>query len=188
MAGKYTNLRGTLPAFEEAPEYQTRIDAEKKRILGGADDSAGANVPRIAALFIETRKEVKEIEECPGRDCAERLDQIDDVWCLFCLNVRKTALSQILADELRGGEEEQVKLSSGATVYLKDSPMPKVDDKDKLMTWIDEHDMAALLSLNHMTLKGLCTERLQAGEEVPAGVSVQMKTEAMVREPQRRRA
>jgi hypothetical protein len=171
MPGKYTELRKVLPAFEEEPDYQKRIDEAKMAILG-TDDAEGSNVARLAAIFAEAKREKEVLEECDSKNCGV---------CLYCVNVKITALSQLLVHALQDQSLEKVSLSRGGSVFLQDTPYPSVEEKDKLMSWIDENEMSAMLTLPWMTLKGICNERLQAGEEVPPGVKVFIKTEARYR-------
>jgi hypothetical protein len=164
MSGKYTKLRGKLPAFVEEVKYQERINDEKQLILADAENPGEANVNRLAALF---------------GVCREAKEQLENEISEY--NVRLEALSQMLCEALENQGFDKVTLSSGATGYLQDTPYPVVRDKEKVLAWIKKHKMQSLLGVNYQTLKGVTNERLVAGQAPPDGVEVYLKTQFRLR-------
>ena len=162
--GKYTKLRGVVPAFVEEKSYQDRINAEKQLLLANAENSEAANVNRLAALFAAYKAKKDDLES-----------QVSD------LNVGLEALSQLLCDALTDQSIEKLTLSNGATGFIQDTPYPQVKDKDALMAWIKKNKMQSLLGINYQTLKGLTNERLVAGQPPPTGVEVFLKTQFRLR-------
>jgi hypothetical protein len=162
MAGKWSKFRGKLPAFSLDAFYQEKVDAWKQTFLG-TKDTAGANVAMLA-------------KELAGRKL--RKDTLEDK--LYALNLELEALSQLVVDALTGEAQEKVQLTSGATVYLRDSVHPSVEDKAKLMAWIKQTHQESLLSLNAQTLKGMVGERFLQGQPLMPGVKAFLKTQATV--------
>lgn len=164
MPGKYSKLRGKLPAFVEESTYQDKINDEKQLILAGAESAEGANVNRLAILFSDAKK-IKD-------QCEEQIAG---------LNVRIEALSQLLCDALEDQSLEKVTLSSGATGYIQDTPYPVVKDKEAVMAWIKKNKMQSLLGVNYQTLKGITNERLVEGKPLIPGTEVYLKTQFRLR-------
>lgn len=161
--GKYTQLRGKVPAFVEETTYQDKINEEKRNILG-VESGEGANVNRLAAFFASQKTAKDKLE-----------DEISEY------NIRLEALSQLLCDALQEQSIEKLTLASGATGFIQDTPYPQVKDKGALMAWIKKHKMQSLLGINYQTLKGVTNERLVAGQPPPAGVEVYLKTQFRLR-------
>lgn len=163
MASKWAKLRGRIPAFENESSFQEKVNTEKLAIIG-TDHLENANVAALAALYA-TGKAAKDALE----------DQVSGI------NIRLEALSQMIVEALEGESVQKVELSSGATVYLQDTPYPGIEDEDKFYAWLHREKMDALLSLNHQTLKGIVSERLQAGKALPPGTKCFLKTQARIR-------
>jgi hypothetical protein len=164
MSGKYTKLRGKLPAFVEETAYQDKVNDEKSLILADAENPGEANVNWLAALFAQCRKVKDNLEE-----------EISEC------NVKLEALSQLLVNALEDQSMEKITLSSGATGFIQDTPYPIVRDKEKVMAWIKKNKMTSLLGVNYQTLKGVTNERLVAGQPPPDGVEVFLKTQFRLR-------
>ena len=163
MAGKYKHLRGKLETFQQPEAFQKKVDDEKREIIG-ASESVDASRSYLASLFADHYKKKKEHERA-----------------IKALNVKLTALSQLLTDKLQSEAEELVQLSSGGTVYLKDSIYPSVKDKDAFMKWVAREHLAAALAMPFKTLQSICIELSEKGKKIPPGISVYLKTEAQVR-------
>jgi phage host-nuclease inhibitor protein Gam len=162
--GKCSALKSKLPAFVEEESYQQKVDDAKQFILAGAENAEAANVNRLAALFSERKRAKEALEESISE-----------------LNVEIEALSQMLCEALEDQDMQKVTLSSGALVYLQDTPYPQVKDKEALIAWIKKHKMNSLLGVNYQTLKGLTNELLVGGKPAPDGVEVFLKTSARLR-------
>ena len=163
MASKYQSFRGKIPAFQLESSYQDKVNDAKRSIIG-SDSADGANVAKLAAAFAAANGERKRLEAL-----------------VSVLNIELEALSQLLVEALESEQQQKVELSSGALVYLQDSPYPQVTDKEALFAWIKKQKMVNLLTAHHQMLKGLCSERLINGEPPPPGVSIFLKTQARVR-------
>jgi hypothetical protein len=164
FVGKYSNLKSKLPAFVEEESYQSKVDTAKQFILASAENAEAANVNRLAALFSERKRAKEALEESISE-----------------LNVEIEALSQMLCEALEDQDMQKVTLSSGALVYLQDTPYPQVKDKEALMAWIKKQKMNTLLTIHYQTLKGLVNEMLVGGKPCPPGVEVFLKTSARLR-------
>jgi hypothetical protein len=161
--GKYSTLRGKIPAFQEESSYQEKVNDEKLLILGSANDE-DANVTRLASLFVAA-KQTKDAYE----------DKISE------LNVRLEALSQMIVEHLEGEQIQKVELASGALIYLQDTPYPIVKDRDAVLDWIKKQKMQSLLTVHFQTLKAMTSERLVTGKPCIPGTEVFLKTQARVR-------
>lgn len=163
MPGKYQKLRGKIPAFEQEPTYQAKVDEAKERILG-TKSGEFANVSMLASKFADAKRIKDQLEES-----------------VSSINVEIEALSQLLVSALECEDVQKVELATGALVYLQDSVYPKVEDKEKLIKWAKKHGMENLLQLPWQTTRGIATEALTEGRKLPDGITVFLKTEARVR-------
>lgn len=161
--GKYSKLRGVVPAFEEDSSYQARVN-DAKQLLLSAENLEAANVNRLAALFA-ARKAMKDAHE-------ETISE---------LNVEIEALSQLLCDALEDQSIQKVELASGAILFLQDTPYPKVVDREAVLEWIKKEKMQGLLTIHYQTLKAMTSERLVAGKPCIPGTEVYLKTQARIR-------
>src|SRR5271169_6001054 len=164
MASKWAKMRGVLPAFENESSFQEKVNEAKQFILAGADTPEGANVNRLARLFSERYAAKEGFEEI----IAEH-------------NIQLEALSQLLVERLEESDTQKVELSSGATIYLQDTPYPSIENKEFFYKWLHKENLDGLLTLNHQTLKGIVSERLQQGKPLPGGTKCFLKTVARVR-------
>ena len=168
LMGKYTKLRGVVPAFVEESSYQEKVNAEKQEILGVTEGGEGANVNRLAAFFASNKAAKDALEE-----------QVS------VINVRLEALSQLLCESLEEQSMEKVTLSSGATGYIQDTPYPSVKDRVALYEWGEKEfgkkAWREMLTMNYNTLKAITSERLVGGKPAPAGVEVFLKTQFRLR-------
>ena len=163
MAGKYKHLRGKLEVFQQPEAFQKKVDDEKREIVG-ASEPVDASRSYLASLFAAYYKEKKEHERA-----------------IKVLNIKLTALSQLLTDKLQSEAEELVQLSTGGTVYLKDSIYPSVKDKDEFMKWVARERLTSTLTMPFKTLQSICIELSMKGKKLPPGTAVYLKTEAQVR-------
>ena len=163
VMGKYTKLRGKVPAFQEESPYQEKINAAKQALIG-TESGEGANVNKLAAIF----SGIKQLK-----------DSLEDKISEF--NVQLEALSQLLCEALEDQQIEKITLASGATGFIQDTPYPVVKDKDAVLAWIKKEKMQALLGVNYQTLKGLTNERLVAGKPCIPGTEVFLKTQFRLR-------
>lgn len=154
MAKKADWKAHNLTAFTEEPSYQEKINELKAEYVG-------FETADLAREFKIAKLKKKELEE-----------QVSD------LNVGLAALSQLLVDNLQGQELQKVSLDAGGTVYLQVEVYPSTKDRAALQNWVIAEEMMELLTVNYRTLQGVVKERLIAGEALPPGVEVFLKTSA----------
>jgi hypothetical protein len=143
-----------LPAFTEEANYQEKIENVKAEYVG-------LETADLAREFKVAKLKKKELEE-----------QVND------LNVGLAALSQLLVENLQGQELQKVSLDAGGTVYLQAEVYPSTKDRAALQNWVIAEEMMEVLTVNYRTLQGIVKERLMAGEALPPGVEVFLKTSA----------
>lgn len=163
MSGKYSKLRGVIPAFQEETSYQQRVDSWKQGFLC-TDDATNVNVNMLARNFAERKADKDKLEER-----------------ISALNVELEALSQLLVEALEDQNIQKVELASGAICFLQDTPYPVVKDRDAVLEWIKKERMQSLLSVHYQTLKAMTSERLIAGKPCIPGTEVYLKTQARIR-------
>jgi hypothetical protein len=156
--GKYSGLKGKLPAFEEEPSWQEKINEEKNRILGGAENVEHANTAALARKYDETRQEKDFIKQQ-----------------LKAINLTEAALEQLLLDRMQTDGQKSITLVNGTAIHIKDEIMPSVQDRALMLAWVKETDQEAILTINPMTLKGLVGHLLDEGLDAPPGIKVFFK-------------
>lgn len=193
----YRHLRGKIPAFKEKPEYQERID-EKKRELLGTLDGEDANTSRLAALLVEKERAKKQLY-------AKYNSETNDAE--YEINLYRKALSQLLENAMQNQGIEEVRLSSGELVSLKEMAILDIEDKQKAEAWALENIPEMLIvsykgltavqikklaewgakmkltinvTLNSNELKALGRDNVAQGKPVPAGMKRTLLTQAAV--------
>lgn len=157
--GKYSGLKGKLPAFEPDKKWQDKINDVKKQIIGEVDDVTFANPNWLARRYVNLRLEKQELSE-----------QLSE------LNTQIEALVQMLTERFDTDGTSTLKLSDGVSLSLKDEPYPVVKDSYALRGWIESTGQTAMLTLPTQTLKGFVKMALEQGSELPPGVEVFLKT------------
>jgi hypothetical protein len=149
--GKWSGLKDKFTAFVQDPTYQQKVDLEKKTL---AKLSRVLRCAKYAAF-----KRLKEAAE----------DEIEK------LNVKLEALSQLLVDDLEGEAETKITNDTG-TFSIKDEPYPSVKDKLAFHAWVRSSGQEEILTVNYMTMSAIVKAKIEAGEEIPPGVDVFIKT------------
>jgi hypothetical protein len=162
MAGKYQKLRGAIAKFELDTSYQSRVEEFKTNFLGTNPEHA--NVAYLANAFASYKADKDALED-KVKSC----------------NLALEALSQCIVSALEAESSQKIELSTGALVYLKDTPYASVADKDVFYAWIRKQKMESMLTINSRTLTGMTGEMLVKGQPPPPGVAVYLKTSAQVR-------
>jgi hypothetical protein len=150
-------LKAILPRFEQPPDYQAKVEVAKS-------DYQALSAPELVRAFSMQRHEKHNLEDL-----------------IKVHNVHLEALSQLIIETLEAEGIQKLTTDGGETVYINTESYATVTNKGLLMGWIAEQDLAELLSINFRTLNSLVKEMLTQGKEVPAGVSVFLKTSARVR-------
>lgn len=157
--GKYTKLRGTLPArpLETEGGFAAAV-AEKTAEYRSLDTKA------LVAEFLDQRRQKDAIEDS-----------------VKPFNVRIEALNRLLTERMIDEGDEKKTTAEGVTLYLSDEPQCKVDDRAKLFAWIKRNKAAYLLNVQWQTLNALVKECLiTKGKKMPQGVSATMLTRVKV--------
>lgn len=155
---KWEKLKGRFEPVAELPEYQAKVD-EAKVLLLGTSDASGANAARLARMLVERKGEKERIESE-----------------LYDINVELNALNQLLLEVMENDGQESLKLSTGETIYQTIEPYSSVEDRAKLLAWIDETGSQYLLSVQWQTLNGAVKLMLEKGAPTPPGVKVYLKS------------
>lgn len=144
----YRHLRGKIPAFQEEPTYQAKIDEKKQELLGTLDGE-DANPNRLAALFVKYEREKKALY-------AKYDSETNDAE--YEINLYRKALSQLMEKAFEAQGVEEVRLSSGELVGLTDMAILTIKDKPKAIEWA----LANIPELLTVTYKGLNKKQLDA--------------------------
>jgi hypothetical protein len=197
--GKYSHVKKKYPAFQEEPSYQQLVDNAKQELLGTLD-AEGANINALAAIFSEYNAKKKALYSKYGSDSATDAE--------YEINIYKKALSQLLVDAFEEQGMSNVGLSSGATVYLEDTPIPVVKDKPaaiaqllesmpelltisfkglsakqykSLIIWSEKQKLQPELGIHDGTLKATIRDCVLQGRPVPPGTEVFFLTQAKLK-------
>lgn len=155
--GKWAAQEGSLPAFEQEPEYQIRVQVVKDLLVE-------IEPPILVQKFAEARAQKQELEA-----------QIKD------LNVSLEAYSQLLCEKLDAQGLQKIQLDGGITCYTQVEPYSSVSDRAALVDFFRKKRLFNLLSVAWQTINSMNKERLQDGEPPLPGTSVYLKTSARVR-------
>jgi hypothetical protein len=157
--GKYSSLRGRLPEFQEETSYQAKVNEEKQRILGNAENPEDANVAALARQYAGQRKKKEDLEIL-----------------IKAVNLAIAAYEQIIVDRMQTDGQQSLTLTGGATIYLQDDIYPAVEDRPASIKWAISTGQEAILSIHPMTLKGIAKECLEQGQDLPPGVKAYLRT------------
>jgi hypothetical protein len=197
MASKqYRHLRGKIPAFVEEPEYQAKIDEKKREIIATLDGDSDTNA--MASMLVGRELERKGLYSIHHSKTNDREYEI---------NLYRKALSQLLEKAMNAQGVEEVRLTSGELVSLKDMAVLSVVDKDKAQEWALENipemltikykgltavqirklaewgaknKLAIEVTLTDTDLKTLGRDNVAQGKPIPPGMKRALLTEAKV--------
>ena len=99
--GKYSKLRDVIPAFQEEPKYQERVDAAKLELLG-TFEGIDANVNRLAELYAEYEAKKAALYAVYQK----KSEKVTDVE--YELNIYRKALSQLLKEAMENENMDSV--------------------------------------------------------------------------------
>ena len=143
---QYRHLRGTTPAFAEKPEYQDRINEKKEEILKTPD---GNDTNRLAALLVKREYERKALYA--------KYQSVKTTDVEYEINLYRTALAQLITSAMMSQGMEEVRLTSGELVSLKDTAVLEIEDKEKAQEWA----LANIPELFTIKSKGLTAIQIQ---------------------------
>ena len=155
--GRWSELKKTLPPAPADVAYQARVDAVKAALIEKP-------LMELASTYDQVRAEKEIAEKAIGE-----------------MNVQLEALTQLLVERLEDLGLTSIKLETGGSFLVTDTPHASVKDKQRCREWFEAHDQRELLNPHPSTLNALIKSRLEAGEDPDAvaaemGVSIFMKT------------
>lgn len=157
MPGKWNGLKGKLPAFEQEPAWQAKVEEAKSQYVG-------LDTAELAREFKSQRANKK-----------QREDEVSQI------NIHLESLSQLLCADLESSQLQKVQLGTGETVYVQVEPYCSVQDRQAVLDWIRKKKLTAMLSVQWQTLNAFVKECLVNGKPAPPGVNVFLKTSARLR-------
>jgi hypothetical protein len=150
--GKYSGVIDRLPRqLGTDPSYQEKVNAVKEAMR--SEPGFKLHASHLAKSYAKIRLEKEDIEE----DLSE-------------VNLRLTAVSQLLTDQYEVESTSTVKLEDGTSVGVQLEPNAQVQDRDALRKWAIESGLERSLQLPWQTTNALTKERLLQGLPEPDGV------------------
>jgi hypothetical protein len=163
MPGKYAHVIPGLPReLGTEPAYQTKVNAAKAVIRSEPDFKLHASA--LAKRYLAIRRE-KDLMK-------EQLSEVD---------LRLTAVTQLLADQYEVEGTSSVKLEDDSSVSIVLEPHASVFDRDALRAWAIEQGLERSLALPPMTVIALTKERLLQGLSEPDGVKAAVRSKIVYR-------
>jgi len=152
-------ITGGLPKFPEDPDYQVKVEEVKKHW-----QKKKLSLSALAEELVACRAEKKEEETR-----------------IAAVNLEFEALAQLVLGKLEDEDLHSINTNDGVTVYAKASVYPSVQDKALLFQWIKKTKAVHLLTVQFQSLKGLCSDLLSNGKDIPPGVKCFLKNGIGVR-------
>jgi hypothetical protein len=156
MAKKYEHLRGKLPAFQQEPSYQAKVDEAKSSY-------AALDVTELARELSINKKAKRDYESLISEH-----------------NLQIEALSQLLVEALPAMNLKAVELDTGEKCSLQDDPYCNIEDRGKLFAWLRRKKMQSIFTVNWQTMNALVRGMLIDGKPQPPGVKMYLKTYAKI--------
>lgn len=149
MAGKWAWLRGKFPRLPLDPKYDDVLAAAR-------DTFREKSLSELVALY-NAKKDAKDAKE-------RELSEIDaDI----------VALEQLIWSEMERQDIDSVKIGD-YRFTRKPEPAARAEDKAALLEWALEN-MRDNLSLHPSTLTAIVKAALEANEDIPPGVTVNVR-------------
>ncbi len=153
--GKYSAvLKGLAAEIRFEGSFRERVDALKTEF-----GTAYATSAQLAEAYAELRVEKSKIE-------AE----------LKKVHVRIAAVEETMWGRFEDEGISSLKLTSGNTIRVQPEPHAQVQDRERLAQWVREQGLERLLALPWSTVNSLSKERLLAGDPIPDGVELKIRT------------
>jgi hypothetical protein len=161
---KWADYRSKLPALEQPPDFQARIDEAKLNVIGVTDGS-NANGMLIAKKLVEYRRKKNKLEER-----------------VKALNPYIVAMEQLLVDYFDENQLENISTRSSITLSESPEPYCSIEDGAKFSAWIKaDRSRAYLLSYVWSRVNSVVKEGLTKGEAPPPGIKIYLKRSITVR-------
>lgn len=155
--GKYDALRGNLPAFQQEPSFQQKIDEAKNQYQA-------LEQAELARIYNLERQKKRLLEA-----------QVSEI------NVNLEALSQILLEHFEATGLSNFQLQTGETCFQQTEPYSSVQDQAALIAYVKKQKMQNLLTLAWQTMNAMNKERLVSGKPPLPGTAVFLKTSIRLR-------
>lgn len=150
--GKYSKVIDRLPRMAgEEPSYQEKVNAIRSEIVSEPDFQLHAST--LAKRYVDIRLEKNELEEA-----------------MYEVNLRLTAVEQLLVDQYEAEGTTSLKLDSGDNVSVQMEPYAQVVDKEAFRLWCLEEGLANLMTIPWASTNSMTKTRLLEGEPEPPGV------------------
>ncbi len=157
--GKWTKFRDKLRRLPADGDYQTKVNAVKELPEMKNKDHA-----QLAERLKSLRQSKKDLEAS-----------------LYAVNLNIEATSQLLLEWMEAAGLTKIELASGGLIFIQDEPYCRVSDMDELRRWIKANRLGNLLTIHWQTLNSMTKDALIAGEKIPGGVDLFMRSSLKVR-------
>lgn len=158
--GKWRGIESKLPAFEQNPTYQAKVDAAKEHYRKNN---------------LDLRQMAESMASCQGYKEAQEN-------AISLVNIEIEALSQMLVDEMRAQGLEKLGLANGLTLSVEIQPYSSTENKDQMMNYFRRNKiLRTLLTVNFQTLSALNKDRLAEGKPPIPGTKIFAKVSAKLR-------
>jgi hypothetical protein len=157
--GKWDKIIARLGLLRlgEEPKYQEKVDALKTKMRD--DLGADLNATYLANMYLEARNEKDDVKE--------QLSEVD---------LKITALEQLITERFEVEDVSNIRLASGALVNVQNEPYASVEDRDLNRQWAIDSGLERSLQLPWATLNSHVKELLPMGEPIPPGVKLWVRT------------
>lgn len=155
--GKYDKLKSKLPAFQQEPTFQAKVDEAKSRYQA-------LEATELVRTFNSERHKKKSFEEA-----------------IASSNIELEALSQLLIQNFEASGLSKLTLESGLSCYQQMEPYSSIQDLQTILAFIKKQKMQNLLTLQWQTMNALNKERLVEGKPPLPGTQVFLKTSIRLR-------
>lgn len=153
--GKYDGIihKLRLARLGEEPKYQEKVNIVKQEIR----ESLGARLQAsiLAGLYEAERDEKAKIQEL-----------------LSEINLKITALEQLIDEVYEVEDVTNIKLANGSAINVQREPYAQVVDRDEVRIWAIKTGLERSLTLPWQTLNSHVKELLTLGEPLPPGVKL----------------
>lgn len=158
--GKWRGIETKLPAFEQNPTYQAKVDAAKEHYRKNN---------------LDLRQMAESMASCQGYKEAQE-DAISLV------NIEIEALSQMLVDEMRAQGLEKLGLANGSTLSVEIQPYSSTENKEQMMNYFRRHkQLRQVMTVNWQTINAMNKDRLTEGKPAIPGTKTWAKISAKLR-------
>ncbi len=154
---KWAHLRGTYPNLPDDPSRRELRDADRAAVVLIVGNTwRPGRLEEIVQLYNIARDEKDAIAK-QEKENALRIETVE----------------RLLLEHLEHENLESI-ATGGRRFSRTDEPYPVVEDEEKTRQWCADQEIKMMIP--HQTLKAMTKESLLAGDELPDGVNVFMKT------------